>query len=190
MPWNPLTQSVDFVLLAGQRTPGIAELQGFDSPRHWDVRRGYAQTGATTVFRGIGVAERGKLVIRLYTEQDWEDWDAFLPLLKRPPIGSHSKALDISHPFTEALGIRAVVVSNVSQPVQTDSGEWTIEVALIEHRRPQVQLARTDGSQEGTEVGDPVLQTLTSLNRIAENGGDGDLGAALAPILNGFARGD
>jgi hypothetical protein len=183
MSWNPLTQAVDYVKLAGQRTPGIAELQGFDSPRRWDVRRGYALSGSTLVFRGVGLAERGKLVIRLYTEQDWEDWHAFAPLLQRPPIGERARALDISHPITEELGIRSVVVSNVSQPMQTGDGEWTIEVALLEHRRPQLQLARTEGSAERTT--DPVDQTIERLSGIVQAGGEGDVLQALAPITGG-----
>lgn len=147
MTWNPISEPQDFVLLAGQRTPGLAELTGFDSSRRWHVRKGYGLSGATVVFRGIDLAEKGKLLIRLTTEEDWADWEAFAPLVQRPPIGERARALDISHPITDGLGIRSVVVKNVHQPTQTGDGEWTITIELIEYRRPEYALARPEGSE-------------------------------------------
>lgn len=160
MTWDPITDPVDYVMLAGRRTPGLAELTGFASPRRWDERRGYALSGSTVVFRGIGLA-RGKLVIRLYSEQDWADWHAFAPVVQRPPPMERPRALEIVHPITEGLGVRAVVVEDVTQPTQTGHGEWTIEITLLEFRRPTIALAVPDAAQE--QPVDPVDRYIEQL---------------------------
>jgi hypothetical protein len=86
MTFDPLSSPVNYALLAGVRTPGICEVVGADSPRKIDVRRSYAMGGATAVYRGIDLS-RPTLMLRLYTEQDWQDWAAFAPLVLRelPP---------------------------------------------------------------------------------------------------------
>lgn len=180
MTWNPLTEPVNHVILAGQRSPGIAELQGFSSPRRWDERRGYALSGATLVFRGVGLAH-GKLLLRLYTPQDWDDWSTFSTLVQRPPLGERARAMDISHPILEALGVRSVVVEDVKQPTETGTGgEYTIEISLIEHRRLQITPARTEGSED--QPTDPVDRTIGNLEAIVQNGGEGDVLQALAGL--------
>ena len=85
MPWDPITQPVDYVLLAGQRSPGIATVEGASSPRAWDQRRGYGLSGATVVFRGLRLAQF-KVFVRLCTEADWQAWEAWRPLVARPPF--------------------------------------------------------------------------------------------------------
>lgn len=160
---NPIAEPVDYVILAGQRSPGIADLVGWRSPRHWDERRGYGLSGATLRFRGVGLA-RGKLILRLTTEQDWADWEAFAPLVQRPPIGERAHALDISHPILEGLGVRSVVVEDLGQPTQDDRGVWTIEIALIEYRRPVIQLSTPDGATTTPEPqteGQRIIAELT-----------------------------
>jgi hypothetical protein len=201
--FQPLTEPVDFILLAGKRSPGIAEFIGAGSPRRWDERKGYGRGGAFVVYRGNGLAHFA-VQIRLYTDADWADWHAWAPIVHRPPVdlaaqraaqgptaigagiaglggsaqqgssagagiagtsgaavgatrpprqtpitpfGERPRALEIWHPILEDLGIRAVVVENVLQPVQTADGEWTHEIKFIEYRRPQLALARPDGAQ-------------------------------------------
>jgi hypothetical protein len=174
MSFDPLRSPIDYVVLAGRRSPGLAELQGFSSPRRWDERRGYALSGGTLVFRGIGLS-RGKLLLRLLSEQDFEDWRAWSEIVQRPPLGERARSLEIQHPILEDLGIRAVVVEDVKQPAQTADGEWTVEIALIEWRRPQLALSRPDSSEDRPpEPADPAeraLQTLTgALSRVAAGG--------------------
>ncbi len=143
---SPLDTPVDYVLLAGQKSPGIAEILGASSPRKWDERGGYALSGATLVYKGNGLA-KFTLQLRLYSVEDWAAWDAWRPLVQRPPVGARARALEIVHPFLEALEIRSVVVEDVLQPIQTGDGEWTIEVKFIEWRRPLVALSRPDGAR-------------------------------------------
>jgi hypothetical protein len=161
MSWNPLAQPVDYILLSGQRSPGIAEVTGASSPRRYDERRGYGLSGATVVFKGIGLT-RCTVKLRLYTEQHWADWEAWKPLIDRPPLGSRPKALDIWHPFLEALEVKSVVVEDVSQPEQTDDGEWTIEIKFVQYRKPTLALAKPEGSTAAPV--DPVDQKIENLH--------------------------
>lgn len=158
MVWNPLDQPVDYVILGGQRTPGIATIEGLSSPRKWDERRGYALSGSTVVFRGIGLSSF-KIKIRLYTTADWKEWDTFRPIVQRPPrntthnpegdsarLFDRPRALAIQHPFAEQAGVAACVVTDLSAPEQTGDGEWTITISMLEFRRPQRALANIAGS--------------------------------------------
>lgn len=165
MSWNPLSAPVDYVLLGGQRSPGLATIDGASSPRQWDERRGRGTTGATVVFQGIKLA-KFTLSIRLITVEDWDAWDSWRQVVQRPPSGQRPRALDIDHPITEMLGIRSVVVEDVGQPKQTGDGEWTIEIKLIEFRPPTPAIARPEASVDQpnapTDPVDQVIERLTA----------------------------
>lgn len=156
---NPITNPTDFVILAGRRSPGIAEVTSADSPRRWDERRGYGLSGARTIFRGTGLAYP-KLLLRLYTPEDFEAWNEWRPLVQAPPAGERPRALQIEHPFLEDLGIRAVNVKNVKQPVQTGDGEWTVEIEMIEYREPVPALAAPRGTTNGPPLTPNQLEIL------------------------------
>ena len=159
--WSPQTAPIDYVLFQGQKTPGLADVEGAGSPRKWDERGGYALSGATVVFTGLGLAEF-KVKIRLYSTKDWADWYAFKPLVDKPPIGRRPRALDVWHPFLEGHGIKSCVVLDVSQPERTDdTGEWTITIECKEFRRPKIQYSKPEASQ--ATPGDPVDQYIEQL---------------------------
>lgn len=137
MTWSPLDQPIDYALVAGRRTPGLCDIEGAGSPRQWDERRGYGVSGATLVYRGLRLATFS-MRLRLYSSQDWTDWEAFRSTVSRAPIGERAQALDVVHPLLEQVGIRSAVVEDVLAPVQTGEGEWTIEIRWREFRRPVV----------------------------------------------------
>jgi hypothetical protein len=153
MSWDPLSSPVDWFALAGLRSPGIAELTGATSPRKWEERGGYGLSGATVVFKGVGLCYF-TFRIKLYTEQDWENWIGWKALVDRPPFGERPKAQDISHPFLDQLGVTAAVVQEVSQPEQGEAGEWIISIKFIEFRRPVAALAKPEEAK-ATPV-DPI----------------------------------
>mgnify|MGYP000712218754 CR=1 FL=1 len=70
MSFDPLTSPVDYFLLAGERSPGIAEVTSAPSPRELTERKGYGTSGAFVVFRGIKLVPI-KITIKLYTPEDW-----------------------------------------------------------------------------------------------------------------------
>jgi len=143
--FQPLTTPVDYVLLAGERSPGLAEVTGADSVRELQERKGYGLGGATVVYKGIKLI-KPKISIRLITDQDWEDWHQWKRLVERAPTGSRARAMDIWHPILEDQGVTSVLIENVSQPVQTNDSEWTITISCIEYRRPVRALATPAGS--------------------------------------------
>lgn len=161
MTWNPITDPIDYVLVAGKKSPGIATILGASSPRRWDERKGYGLSGAFVVFRGLGLS-KWTVQLRLYTEEDWRTWDEWKEVVKKPPVSAQGdlgffrrpRALDIWHPILEDLGIKSAVVEDLLQPLQTADGEWTIEIKMIEFRRPEFNLAKPEGSEK--EVTDPV----------------------------------
>lgn len=162
MPFDPTTSPVDYVILAGQRSPGIANLDGASSPRQWDERRAYGQSGASLVYRGLKPA-KFTLALLLISAEDWAAWDAWRPVVQRPPTGTRPRALDIEHPITEMLGIRSVVVEDVLQPRQTGNGEWTIEIKLLEFRPPTTTVTRPQASADRAPVTDPVDAVIERL---------------------------
>jgi hypothetical protein len=159
MAWNPITDPVDYVLFAGRRTPGIAEVSGGSSPRKWEERKGYALSGARVVFRGLGLA-KPVVSIRLYTRADWDEWESFKIIVQRPPSMTRPRAIDVWHPLLEEIDVRSVVVEDVSQPEQRADGEWVVTIKLIEHRAPTFALASPDGSQ--AQETDPYEQRIAA----------------------------
>lgn len=146
MSYEPLKDPTDYILLAGQRSPGIAEVQGADSARELQERKGYGLGGAHVVYKGIKLIHP-KVVIRLSTDEDWTAWHEWKPLLERAPTGRRARAMDIWHPILEDQGVTSVLVENVSQPVKTnDSGEWSITIAFCEYRKPAPALSSPSGS--------------------------------------------
>lgn len=145
MTWDPIAQPIDHVLLAGQRTPGIATIEGLGSPREWVERRGYGLSGATLRYRGNRLAHF-KILVRLTTPQDWADWHEFRPTVQRPPLGERARSMEIVHPLCEMLEIRAVVVENLHAPVQAPEGWWTVTIEVIEYRRPIPALQTIEGT--------------------------------------------
>lgn len=168
MAWNPLEQPVDYIKLGGVRSPGLAEVLGATSPRKWEERGGYGLSGSTVVFRGVGLC-KFTVKLKLYTEEDWTAWNAWRPIVAKPPFGTRAKALDIWHPLLEQLEVKAAVVEEVSQPEQTDNGEWTITLKFIEFRRPKVALAKPEGAKATpadpieTAIIQPLVNQLNAL---------------------------
>jgi hypothetical protein len=173
--WDPISSPCDYILLAGKKSPGYAEIVGASSLRKWDEREGFGLSGAFCVFKGRGLA-KFSVRVRLYTVEQWAEWHEWRPLVdklptKRAGTGKDSGTLDIWHPLLELLDIKAVAVEEVVQPEQTDSGEWTIEIKFIEFRRPKIALAKPEGAAAAPPV-DPIeelyIKPLTEqLQRLA-----------------------
>lgn len=165
MAFQPLTSPVDYILLSGKKSPGIAEITGAASSRNWDERKGYGLSGAISVFKGRALA-KFSVKLRFHTDQDWADWQTWKVIVDKLPTRRggttpDSGNLDIWHPILEDLGIKSVGVVEVGQPEQTDNGEWQVVLKFIEYRRPVVALAKPEGSK-ATPV-DPVDQTIERL---------------------------
>jgi hypothetical protein len=173
MSWDPISRPQDYILLASEKSPGLAEIVGANSPRKWDERKGYGFSGAIVVFRGLGLSHFS-VKLRLYTQIDWDNWHDWKRLVDKPPPPTPAKGdggssgfkrprgMDIQHPLLADLGIHSVVVEDVLVPDQTDDGEWTIEIKFIEFRQPVFALSKPVAAQ-ATPV-DPDQAEIGRLN--------------------------
>jgi hypothetical protein len=160
--WNPLTNPIDYILLAGSKSPGLAEVAGADAPRKWDERPGYGLSGAFVVYTGDGLA-KFCVRIHLFTVADWDEWNAWKALVQKAPIGARPRALDIWHPFLEDLGVKSVVVENRMQPVDLGAGEWVHEIKFIQFRLPTPGIGKPVASQAAQEPADFAEQWTARL---------------------------
>jgi hypothetical protein len=155
--WDPLTQPIDKAHMGGKWTPGILEIIGASSPRNWEEVGGYGMSGALLIYRGWGLSHFS-LVFWLWEAGDWADWNAFKPLVMRPPRNTRPRSIDISHPLLEDLQIRSVVVEDLFAPEQAEAGVWRIEVRVIAFREPKRSLAKLEGGTQPAPLDDLDLQ--------------------------------
>jgi hypothetical protein len=160
MAWNPYTSPVDYVLMRGQRTPGLASVWGAGQPLKWDERAGYGYSGATLWFKGAGLSHF-EVRIELRTPKDFEDWAVFMPIL-RAPAGTMPKAIAIWHPFLEMMKISAVTVEDFSQPTEKDPGAYEVVIKLAQWRRPKLTLVKPEASKASVST-DPVDKYIEEL---------------------------
>lgn len=155
MSWNPYANPIDHIVLAGQRSPGVADVEGAKRSREWDQKKGANNSGATLRFKGDAlVAFTVKL--RFYTPEHFTAWDSWKELITKPAIeASKIRALDIEHPMLADLGIRSVVVKDFTQPEQTADGEFTVTIEFLEYKPPVKVVARAAGSNASSTAFDP-----------------------------------
>ena len=157
----------NFAIVGGQRTPGpTCELTGAALTRQWDKQRPSGSSGGRLIFKGRDFSEFS-MKLTMATSEDWAAWDEFKPVLEQPPrLGSDGKrvvqGIDFSHPVTDVVGIRAVVLGQIMAPVQGETGEWTIEVKFTEYRDPEPSQARARGARN-EDADDPVANEIRAL---------------------------
>ena len=163
MSWNPISNPIDYFILQGKKSPGIARVQRAGSPRKFDERGGYGASGSVLVFMGRRLATFDA-VIELYTVDDWDAWRAFMPLTARPPIGQRPKSLDIWHPYLVDLEIKSCVVTDALQPEPMDQGGHSITIQFQEWRQLTQSLAKPEASKNAasTDPYDKEIERLTS----------------------------
>lgn len=163
----------DYIVLAGQRSPGRATIKGAAATKKWDVREGYGRSGGSTTYVGDAIA-RFSVEIYLWEDSQWSDWDVFAKVLDTPvrkptvltagakaaPSVSESLAMDISHPILNRapLHITSVVVEEVSQFEVDENGGYTSTIKMIQFRAPKAALSRSDKSTPGVKKGPPTAR--------------------------------
>jgi len=162
MSFDPITAPIDYIRLAGQKSPGVAEIVNAADLREWAVRLVPFSEGAIMFYKRRALAEFS-VRIRLATLQDHADFAAWRAVVDaKPKIRTRATALDIWHPILEDIDIKAAVVKKVSQPTQVDDGIWEYTIDFLEWRGAPVQtLKKVDGSQ-ATPV-DPVDREIADL---------------------------
>jgi hypothetical protein len=148
-----------YIVLGPMRSPGVATVKGLDSPREWDIRPAYGYSGATVVYKGAGLS-KFTVEIDLWLPEHFLAWNLFAPILAPPKPGLLGMALGIKHPIINGPphGITEVVVTDVSQPVQSDTGKWTYTIAFLQYRKPLPTLSRPIAAIPAVAVPMPTAQ--------------------------------
>lgn len=133
----------DYIILAGEKSPGLATPAKAGSPRKWDKRDGYGLSGATLVYIGDDLAVFD-VIIDLWTTEQFGEWARFAKLLEKAPAGTRPKAMGIQHPLLNRspLKITEVVVFDVSQFEQDDYGLYTCSITFSCYRAPKPVLGK------------------------------------------------
>lgn len=135
----------DTILLAGQRSPGVARVRPLSSPRKWDEKDGQGTSGASLVYQGDKLVHF-EVAIELWEPEHFVAWDAFRLLLRKAPEGVKPTALDLSHPFVDEHEVSAVVVEDLVGPEITDQGLTTWVVKFVQFRKPTPAQGKPGGS--------------------------------------------
>jgi len=191
MPFDPMRRPEDAVYISDRLVPGIVVIKGLKAEREWEERRAFGMMGSRLRYKGQRLSHFS-LEVSLYTEEDWDAWLEFGPLIRRPPppdrsqlgaitsipslyrvMRSQAPPLSIRHPLLEEYRIRQVVVEDVVAPVQDEHGVWKVEIKLIQYQRPQRVLSTSGGRdrESGTSEQDREIARLTAeLNQLAAEG--------------------
>ncbi|MCP3886455.1 MAG: hypothetical protein GY700_13495 [Propionibacteriaceae bacterium] len=191
MPFDPMRQPADEIYISDRLVPGISEIKGLDAKRDWEERKSFGMMGARLRLKGMKLSHFS-VIVRLYTQEHWEDWLEFGPIVRRPPqpdasqitaitsipslhrfMRDQSPPLSIRHPLLEEYRITQVVVENNVAPVEDEKGVWTIDIKLIQYQEPQRVLSSSGGRdrEAGTSRQDREIAALTSqLNQLAGSG--------------------
>jgi len=191
MTFNPSIDPNDSVYINDRLVPGIVQITGLNAARDWEERRSFGMMGSRLRLKGIKLSHFS-LKVDLYTDEHWEDWIQFSPMIQRPPpptgsqlsaitslpslhrvIRSQAPPMNIRHPLLEEYKINRVVVEDVVAPVQDQTGFWTVEIKLIQYQPPQRILSTSGGRdrKSGTSRQDREIAALTQqLNTLANEG--------------------
>jgi hypothetical protein len=146
----------DYIVLAGERSPGLAHVRGAGSPRNWDIRAGYGFTGAVVVFTGTGLA-KFDVDIFAWENEHFGAWKKFARrCLMAPAPGLRATSMSIQHPELNdpPLTITQVVVEDVTQWEQSpsDPGLWARAIKLIQYRKPTPILVKPAEGPPGSPI--------------------------------------
>lgn len=160
--WTPENNPVDYIILQGKASPGLAELVGVSAPRNLQVQTGMGYNDALVRFAGFS-PQKFSVKFHLYDEFDWAEWHNWKPLVQKrvdsAPGSAAAKvaaAMTIVHPFLNdpTIGITAVIVEDVLAPVRADdTGEWVVEVKFISYRKPKIQYLPYEEKKDASPTG-------------------------------------
>lgn len=173
---NPLRDEMDWITLAGVKSPGKAIVSGGRRSTGWEEQKGAATSGATLKYNGQGLAEFD-VEIQLWEDSHFLAWDSFRALLKPAPKDPSAPvvALDLRHPFVDELEANSVVLTERTMMEESgDTGLYTVGLKFKEYRKaePVAGVARVGGTAlteaEATKkVTAFVAQTVPEMGTIA-----------------------
>ena len=85
MAWDPYTLPIDFVIVRGLPTPGVATIQRAKRTVKVDEIGGYGVSGSVLVVHGRRLVPFD-IVVRITTPEEWAEWENFKSVvLTMPP---------------------------------------------------------------------------------------------------------
>ena len=162
MAWDPYTLPIDFVIVRGLPTPGVATIQRAKRTVKVDEIGGYGVSGSVLVVHGRRLVPFD-IVVRITTPEEWAEWENFKSVVLTMPSGINAKALDVWHPWLQGLEVKSAVVTDVSQPEDDGTGALTITISMIEFRKPKLALAAPLAAEQKPQSTDPVDQYIDKL---------------------------
>lgn len=149
--------SVDYIILQGQRSPGICTISGAGDPRNWTEQPGYGRAGATLTYSGNPLS-KFDVTMQIWNDKDLQDWLEFAPLTRKPKPVRDPGCLLIEHPILAEIGITQVVVDDRTQLSQTGDGVWSVTVNFRTYNKPRPILLKPDGTIP-TDINNPTAKT-------------------------------
>ncbi len=126
----------EFILVAGVRSPGLAEVSGADRTYDWDTKTAPGTEGATSTYKGKGpVTFTVKLTF--WDSEQIDQWNRFRSLLKYESVKSVVKPVDIIHPALSQNGIGAAVTKKIGQLTHDGLGLYSVTVEFLEYFPPK-----------------------------------------------------
>lgn len=124
--------------VGGLRLPGVVvSIDGANRPEDWQIQKPTAKSGASTVWKGTGLAETITIVLALANADAFQAYYAVRDAL-RPKIGTKPPSHVIVSPIINFSGITRVSCRNVEAPAWVASGGyWTGKVVLVEYNPPK-----------------------------------------------------
>jgi hypothetical protein len=123
-------------------SPGKCVVSGLNRPQGWDVRKGYALSGATVVPTGSNLS-KFSVIVTVWAGAQYSEWKDFSnTYLTRAAVlvsGTVTpKALSIVHPVVNdpPYSITEVVVEDVVALRENDDGIYEFEIHFLEYRKP------------------------------------------------------
>lgn len=152
------------VVTGGERSPGVCNIVNAGTPRKWDKQGGWGYDGASLTYLGEDLSEFD-VQIAIWEKDHWKQWDQFASVIERSFNDRNDPSLTIRHPvlIKPPLRITTVVVRNVSQFEQSESGLWTCTVGFTVWKQRKQALNKVEGvPSAGTSSPymDPEIRSL------------------------------
>lgn len=145
----------DWIVLAGEKSPGVAVVRGAETKRTWDIQNGYGTDGATLVFHG-GELTKFDVDIFAWLPEHFSAWKRFARATLLPPTDrARVTSMSIEHPLLNdpPVSIQQVVVEGISQWEQDPEDMlWVRTIKFIQYRAPVPVLARPDVGPPGSPI--------------------------------------
>jgi len=157
----------DHIELGGIVSPGIVTLSGHDRKIGWDIKKGNAQSGATTT-RTCDEPVEFTASFYLADEDDFDAWPTFLAVIDATVSGKTPKAVDVYHPDLAENGIKSVVKGTVAGAVHDGMGGVTRVVKFLEYKPPRPAGGSPNGSKSGaaSKAPDPNQAALDEIAKL------------------------